>query len=204
LEHASKTTKDIEHTPWPQDLHIHTTFSYDDGAIVPEQTLELIAAVRHARVVGISDHFEFVCGERFEAYSNAVRACGFLLGTEVPGPDRADEAAEAQVDYYILHCRDTAEDYAAAERLLDTARPVIIAHPMMLDTDLDRTPRDCLIEINNRYVWRNDWRARLGPYVDRFRFVVDSDAHQPHWLNQSTARWVAHELGVQETLLVSG
>jgi len=50
-------------------------------------------------------------------------------------------------------------------------------------------------------VWQNDWRAKLGPYIRRFRFVINSDAHQPHWLNQSVARYVARELGIQETLL---
>lgn len=38
-----------------QDLHIHTTWSQGDGAVVPEQSIELIASVKHARVVGISD-----------------------------------------------------------------------------------------------------------------------------------------------------
>jgi hypothetical protein len=31
--------------------------------------------------------------------------------------------------------------------------------------------------------------------------VIDSDAHQPHWLNQHVARRVAHKLGIAETLL---
>jgi hypothetical protein len=72
---------------------------------------------------------------------------------------------------------------------------------MFMGTNLDRLPPECLIEVNNRYVWRNDWRAKLGPYVNRFRFVIDSDAHQPNWLNQNVARYVARELGIKETLL---
>jgi histidinol phosphatase-like PHP family hydrolase len=72
---------------------------------------------------------------------------------------------------------------------------------MWMDTDLDRLPPEVFIEINNRYVWRNDWRVRLAPYTDRFRFVINSDAHQPHWLSQTVARRVAAELGVEETLL---
>jgi len=187
--------------PLPQDLHVHTAFSYDDGAIVPEQTVEVVAAVGHARVIGISDHFEYVCAERFAAYREAVRGHGFVLGTEVAGPEWVADAAAADLDYYMLHCHDTPGHYAAAERLLETGRPVIIAHPMLLDTDLDRVPPECLIEINNRYVWRDDWRARLGPYTQRFRFVIGSDAHQPHWLSQRVARGVARALGVKETLL---
>jgi hypothetical protein len=45
-------------TPLPQDLHIHSTWSDTDSAVVPEQTIALIAAVGHARIRGISDHFE--------------------------------------------------------------------------------------------------------------------------------------------------
>jgi len=41
--------------PVAQDLHVHTVFSHGDGAIVPEQTVELVAAVGHARILGISD-----------------------------------------------------------------------------------------------------------------------------------------------------
>ncbi|NIO80034.1 MAG: hypothetical protein GTN53_05715 [Candidatus Aminicenantes bacterium] len=29
--------------PVPQELHIHTTFSYDDSAVAAEQTVEFIA-----------------------------------------------------------------------------------------------------------------------------------------------------------------
>jgi histidinol phosphatase-like PHP family hydrolase len=185
----------------PQDLHVHTVFSYNDGAIEPQQTVELVAAIRHAQVLGISDHFEHIAGERFGPYRDAVLAHGLLLGTEVNGPDWVAEAAQAPVEYYNLHCPDTPAHYAAAERLLETGRPVIIAHPMLLGTNLDKVPPECLIEINNRYVWRNDWRTRLTPYVNRFRFVIGSDAHQPHWLNQNPARWVATQLGVRETIL---
>jgi hypothetical protein len=31
--------------------------------------------------------------------------------------------------------------------------------------------------------------------------VISSDAHQPNWLNQTLARYVARELEIQETLL---
>ena len=70
-----------------------------------------------------------------------------------------------------------------------------------LDTNLERVPPACLIEINNRYIWRCDWRRWYAPYRDRFRFVISSDAHQPNWLNQTVARYVAAELGIRETLL---
>lgn len=184
----------------PQDLHIHTTFSSQDSAVSPEQTVTLVAAVRHADVVGISDHLESI-GESFESYAEELRAHGLRVGTEVNGAEWVRLASELPAEYYVYHCRDRDEDYRGAEQLLATGRPVIVAHPMVLHTNLERVPAECLIEINNRYVWRDSWREGLGPYVGRFRFVLGSDAHQPHWLNQNVARYVAAELGVRETLL---
>jgi len=204
LKSVPRAVELVNPAPLPQDLHVHTVFSYADGAIMPQQTIELVASIGHARVIGISDHFSYVGGSSFAAYSKAVRKQGFVLGTEVGGPDQTEAAAETVVDYYNYHCEDTPAFYAGAERLLETGRPVIIAHPLLLGTNLDKVPPECLIEINNRYVWRNDWRTRLAPYVDRFRFVIGSDAHQPHWLNQTVARRVAQELGIQETLLFPG
>ena len=186
--------------PWPQDLHVHTTFSRNDGAVVPEQTVELVARIAHARTLGISDHLEYV-GEQFAEYAREVRGRGLKLGLEVNGAEWVAAALALPVDYYLYHCRDRAEDYRGAERLADSGRPAIIAHPQALQTDLERVSPACLIEINNRYAWRDQaWRA-LVPYVGRFRFVIGSDAHQPHWLNQTAARWLARELGVRETLL---
>lgn len=184
-----------------QDLHIHTTWSTGDPAVVPQQTPELIAAVGHAGTIGISDHFEFIEDTRFEAYAEAVRSHGFRVGTEVSGAPWAGAAAQLPFDYYIFHCYDRDEDYRAAERLLATGKPVIIAHPNALDTDLGRVPPACLVEINNRYVWRCDWHAFYGPHTERFPFVLSSDAHQPNWLNQNVARYVARELRIRETLL---
>jgi histidinol phosphatase-like PHP family hydrolase len=187
-------------SPLPQDLHVHTTFSRHDGSVVPEQTVELVARIGHARVLGISDHLEYV-GDAFEEYARAVRAHHLKLGLEINGAEWVAAAQALPVDYYIYHCRDRAEDYRGAERLAATGRPAIIAHPQALQTDLERVSPACLIEINNRYAWREQgWRA-LAPYVGRFRFVLGSDAHQPHWLNQTAARFIARELGVQETLL---
>lgn len=185
----------------PQDLHIHTTFSNGDGAVLPEQTVAMVATVRHARVMGISDHLEFIYGRGFDTYRQEVRRHGLHVGVEVNGHDWIDDALSVDVEYYVYHCRDVAADYRGAERLLATGRPVIIAHPLVLDTNLARVPDTCLVEINNRYVWRSDWRAGLGPWVGRFRFVIGSDAHQPHWLNQNVARMVAAALGVRETVL---
>jgi histidinol phosphatase-like PHP family hydrolase len=141
--------------PLPQDLHIHTVFSRGDGAVVPEQTVELVARIAHARVIGISDHLEHVL-EQFPDYELTVRACGLKLGLEVNGEEWVGQA---------------------------------------------EVPPECLIEINNRYAWRDSGYRQLAPWVGRFRFVIGSDAHQPHWLNQSAARWIARELGVEETLL---
>ena len=186
-----------------QDLHIHTVFSTGDGAIVQEQTVDLIASVRHAETIGISDHFEYIRGEEFESYSKAVRLHGFRLGTEVDGGKDASEAAGYPVEYYVYHCPDESRHYAGLDRLLETGKPVIVAHPLYMGTDLDRLPEDCFVEINNRYIWRSDYRSLLAPYTRRLSFVLSSDAHQPNWLNQNVARYVPSELGVSETLLFS-
>jgi DNA-binding transcriptional LysR family regulator len=185
-----------------QDLHVHTTWSDDDSAVVPEQTIALISAVRHARVIGISDHFEHVC-DRFDDYAAAVRGAGLRLGTEVNGHAWVDAALAVDCDYRIYHCWDQDVDYRGLERLLASDKPVIVAHPNALDTDLDRIPSECLVELNNRYIWRCDWQAFYGPYRERFRFVLSSDAHQPNWLDQTLARHVAAALGIDETLLFS-
>jgi hypothetical protein len=184
-----------------QDLHIHTTFSRNDPAVAAEQTVALVASIRHARVVGISDHLESIA-EDFESYADTLRSHGLLVGTEVNGSDWLSVAEEVSAQYYVYHCRDREKDYRGAEHLLATGKPVIIAHPLILETDLRRVPPQCLIEINNRYVWRSDWQI-LRRFVGTFSFVLDSDAHQPHWLNQNMARYVAGQLGIQETLLFS-
>lgn len=181
-----------------QDLHIHTSYSTGDGLIVPEMTIDLVAAVGHARTVGISDHFEYLLDGVFEIYAAEVRQAGLKLGTEVDGYRWAVEAATYPVDYFVFHCYDTDADYHALDRLLATGKPVIVAHPHALETDLKRLPPECLVEINNRYVWRTDWRAYYGPHTGCCRFVLGSDAHQPNWLGQAVARHVAGQLGVAE------
>jgi histidinol phosphatase-like PHP family hydrolase len=187
-------------TPLPQDLHLHSVWSDSDSSVVPEQTIELIAAVRHARVVGISDHFEMIV-DRWDDYRDAVRRAGLLVGTEVNGHEWVPAALDADCDYRVYHCWNQDADYRALEDLLAADQPVIVAHPHALETDLDRVPPEAIVEINNRYIWRCDWHAEYGPYVDRFRFVISSDAHQPNWLNQTVARHAAAELGIRETLL---
>jgi len=184
----------------PQDLHVHTTFSVTDSAVVAEQTLERVAAIGHARVLGISDHLESL-ENSFDRYAGAVRGLGLRLGVEVNGGEWVHAAEALPVEYYMYHCRDREEDYRGAERLLCAGKPLIIAHPVFLETDLGRVPPECLVEINNRYVWRGDWEAALRPHLGRFRFVIGSDAHQPHWLNQTVARELAARLGVVETIL---
>jgi histidinol phosphatase-like PHP family hydrolase len=185
-----------------QDLHIHTTWSSGDSAVVPEQTIELVAAIRHARIVGISDHLEFLADGRYEDYQSAVRRAGLRLGMEVNGQAWSRAAIDAASnDYFVFHCYDTDADYRALETLLATGKPVIVAHPHMLDTNLSRVPTECLVEINNRYIWRCDWRQFYGPYRERFRFVLSSDAHQPNWLNQTVSQYVAVALGIEETIL---
>jgi hypothetical protein len=186
---------------YPQDLHIHTTFSKYDSAVVAEQTPELVARVGHARVLGISDHFEHIADADYADYVARIRALQMLVGTEVDGAASVAFAASLSFDYYIYHCRDREVDYRGAERLLATGRPVIIAHPNALQTDLYRVPEACLIELNNRYIWRCDWQAFYAPHKDRFRFVISSDAHQPNWLSQAVARNAAVELGIRELCL---
>ncbi|MEJ2326690.1 MAG: hypothetical protein P8Y27_16185 [Chromatiaceae bacterium] len=185
----------------PQDLHIHTTWSTGDDAVVPEQTIGLIARLGHAEVVGISDHLELIGEEYFDDYRREVQAAGLRVGMEVNGQRWVDAASALPCDYRIYHCFDRAADYRGLDRLLETGVPVIVAHPNALDTDLARVPPECLIEINNRYVWRCDWRGFYGPFVERFQFVIGSDAHQPNWLNQTVARYVASELRIREKLL---
>jgi histidinol phosphatase-like PHP family hydrolase len=184
----------------PQDLHIHSTWSDADGAIVPEQTIALIAATRHARIRGISDHFEMVV-DAWDDYRAEVLAAGLHVGMEVNGHEWVPAALDADCEYRIFHCWDRDADYHALESLLADDKPIIIAHPNALGTDLDRVPPECLVELNNRYIWRCDWHAEYGPYRDRFRFVISSDAHQPNWLGQSIARHAAAELRIRETLL---
>ncbi|NQU44632.1 hypothetical protein HQ520_15180 [bacterium] len=195
-------TNRVKHTaPVPQDLHIHTVFSRGDSAVAPEQTLDLIATFGHARVTGISDHLDCMTDDELALYMKTVRGHGFRLGVEICNSGWVAAAAALPMDYYVYHCRDHSAEYAGAEKLLETGRPVIIAHPFFMETDLRRVPPACLIEVNNRYIWRNDWKSLLSPWVGSCRFVLSSDAHQPNWLNQFIARHVAAELKIEETLL---
>lgn len=190
--------------PLPQDLHIHTVFSHEDSAVAPEQTLGLIKEVAHGEVLGISDHLECLdAAKTLDTYCCLVKNHGFRLGIEVDGAKWVNLALAVPVEYYVYHCHDEDDSYRGADRLLETGRPLIIAHPQHLGTNLSMLPRECCIEINNRYVWRHDYRKNLTPYLDRFSFVINSDAHQPNWLNQTIARRVAAELGVLETRLFS-
>lgn len=186
---------------YKQDLHIHTVFSAGDSAVVKEQTIELVSKVNHAVIIGISDHFESVAGENFTTYAKEVRSHNFKLGTEIDGHRRVDEAIEYPFDYFIIHCWDQAKDYKATSKLLLTGKPVIIAHPNAIGTNLYNVPEECLIEINNRYVYRYEWKNYFTNFKTKFRFVLSSDAHQPNWLNQNVSRYVANELGIEETIL---
>jgi len=184
-----------------QDLHIHTTYSTHDSAVMAEQTVALVAAVEHAGIVGISDHFDSLVDGDFEIYEREIRQAGLKVGVEVDGHTWAAEALNYNVDYYIFHCRDQDADYHSLDTLLTSAKPVIVAHPNVLGTNLNRVAGECLIEINNRYVWRTDWKQFYSPFKDRFKFVISSDAHQPHWLSQTVAHYAAEQLGIQEHLV---
>jgi hypothetical protein len=171
---------------------------------VPEQTIAFVATVKHARIVGISDHcdhFENLMNDQFQCYEGEVRKAGLKLGVEVDGHVWAKEATRYAVDYYIYHCRDLDADYRSLEELLSTNRPVIIAHSNVLGTDLNRIPTHCLIEINNRYIWRSDWERFYSPFKNQFKFILSSDAHQPNWLGQTVAQYVASQLEIDEYLV---
>jgi hypothetical protein len=123
-------------------------------------------------------------------------------GTEVNGHESIDLAIRYDFDYYIYHCRGNEPlDYTGIDRLSETGKPVIIAHPYVTDTELNKISENSIVEINNRYIWRYDWKAILKPFVNKFRWVFGSDAHQPNWLNQTIAHRVGHELGISETVL---
>ena len=64
----------------PQDLHIHTVFSTGDSAVMPEQTVEFIAELKHAKSIGISDHFEYLHGDVYEKYVKKERVGNFNSG----------------------------------------------------------------------------------------------------------------------------
>lgn len=184
-----------------QDLHIHTVLSYGDSAVSEKQTLELISEIKHATIIGISDHFEYIGKDKFEYYHERVSSFGFKVGTEVDGKNFVNEASLMNFDYYFYHCWDIKNDYKGIEKLLSTGKPVIISHPHVTDTQLNKVPEECFIEINNRYIYRYDWYNYFKDYTEKFNFVLSSDAHQPHWLNQSAARYAAEQLGVKETIL---
>ena len=157
-----------------------TTYSTSDNSVVPEQTVALVAAVKHAIIVGISDHFECLVNGDVEGYEKEIRQAGLKVGDEVDGHPWVNEATNYNVDYYIFHCRERYADYRSIDKLLTTGKPVIIAHPNVLSTNLNQVPSECLIEINNRYIWRSDWKQYYEPFKNQFRFVISSDAHQPN------------------------
>lgn len=184
-----------------QDLHIHTVFSTGDGAVAPQQTIEFIDELDHAEIRGISDHFEYLTGNIFEIYREKVHRHQFWCGCEVNDSADAAEAVHYPYDYYIYHCRDRESEYRGAELLLHTGKPLILSHPMAMGADLSRVPTGCILEINNRYIWKGDYIAYFTPHLKRFRFTIGSDAHQPNSLNQLVARHAAEKLGIEETLL---
>ncbi len=185
-----------------QDLHVHTVYSTGDSAVVPQQTIPYIASLKHARIRGISDHFEYITGDVFDKYRSEVHSHGFYCGCEINDSADAREALGYPFDYFIYHCRDRDSEYRGAEALLETGKPVIVSHPIAIGADLNRVPTGCILEINNRYIWKaEDYMSYFTPHLERFRFVLGSDAHQPNWLNHLCARQAAQRLGITEYLL---
>jgi len=187
---------------YKQDLHVHTVYSTGDSAIVPQQRVEFIARLNYAEIRGISDHFEYLTEDSvFDDYQSKLHSLGFYCGCEVNDSVDAEKAVDYPFDYYIYHCRDKDSEYRGAEKLLSTGKPLIISHPMAMGCDLNRLSSDCYIEINNRYVWKQDYMAYYPPHLNRFRFVLGSDAHQPNWLNLMIAEEAAEQLGVDNSLI---
>ncbi|MBN2626341.1 MAG: hypothetical protein JXA95_06705 [Spirochaetales bacterium] len=186
-----------------QDLHIHTVYSHGDPAIEPQQTPDLIESLAHARVIGISDHYEYL-PPVFDEYRQDLHSRGFWCGCEINTGAEVPQALELPFDYYIYHCRDRDSEYRGAEQLADSGKPVIISHPMAMGADLNRVPTGCYIEVNNRYVWKGDYMAYYTPHLDRFRFVLGSDAHKPNWLNHVYAIYAAERLGIVPTQIFDG
>ena len=189
--------------PIEQDLHIHTTYSYGDSAVVPQQTAELIKSLDHARITGISDHYEYL-PEVFGKYRKEVHGNGFWCGCEINLSGDVPGAVELPFDYYIYHCRNEASEYRGAEKLLESGRPVIISHPMAIGAELGKVPTGCYIEINNRYVYKADYMEYYTPHLKRFRFVLGSDAHQPNWLNHTVCRYASDRLGIEPAMIFEG
>jgi histidinol phosphatase-like PHP family hydrolase len=183
-----------------QDLHIHTVFSRHDGAVSKEQTPEMVKFCGHADIIGISDHFEDI-HDKWDEYEEKLRSMDLRIGCEIDGFRWVEKALAKNVDYYIYHCRDAEEEYEGAKKLIQSGKPLIIAHPNFLNTNLDQVPEEAYIEINNRYVWRTDWEKDFRPYINKFKWVISSDAHQPNWLNQNIARKIADNLGIKESLI---
>ena len=187
---------------YKQDLHIHTSFSTTDSAVVSQQTIEMIDFIRHADIIGISDHFEMFMPQHWEEYKNEVKKYNFKLGTEVNGHLSVDEALKFDFEYYVYHCwGHEPDDYKALIKLQSSNKPVIVAHPYATGTDLNRIPEGSIVEINNRYIWRYDWKNFITPYISKFKWVLSSDAHQPNWLTQQIATRIAEILNIPETIL---
>jgi histidinol phosphatase-like PHP family hydrolase len=162
----------------------------------------MVAFAKHSKIIGISDHFEMFMPGRWMDYKSEVQKYGFLLGTEINGHQSVGEALKYDFEYYVYHCwGHEPNDYVALLTLQKSGKPVVVAHPYATGTDLNKISEGSIVEINNRYVWRYNWREFLVPFVNKFRWVLSSDAHQPNWLNQQIAVKVAEELKIKETIL---
>ena len=75
---------------YPQDLHVHTIYSFEDSAVAPEQTPELVAHVSHAEIIGVSDHFEHFADKAYDEYVERIRALKMLVATEIDGAASVD------------------------------------------------------------------------------------------------------------------
>lgn len=150
-----------------QDLHIHTIFSSEECC--PEQTLEMINEVRHADIIGISDHFEQI--QDVETYFTEVKRFHFHVGTEIDGTRMLEKAVEFPFEYFFYHCRDHENDYNGIDKLLKTGKPVIISHPNIFNTDPLKIPKECFVEINNSHVLESPIDPKLFSQFEDHRQV---------------------------------
>ena len=103
---------------YTQDLHIHTIFSTGDSAVSREQTVELVAEINHAKIIGISDHFEYIGDENYKKYKESVTSFRFKLGTEVDGHKWVDS------ECFKIYCKRIG--YSGKNFILGRIRHIIL------------------------------------------------------------------------------
>src|SRR4030043_298865 len=60
----------------------------------------MVSKINHAKIIGISDHFEYIGEANYIKYRESVTSFRFKLGTEVDGHKWVDLALSYDFDYY--------------------------------------------------------------------------------------------------------